>query len=698
MHGIRALWAIAFLIGGVGCGAEPAAEPGKKSALGEGCVKSADCSGDLVCVGGACSAPGGAVDATPPDAGDTDAVGTDAAVQDLSQQDAAQADGADAADAGTDAAVDTCDATCPIGACVNLCGQPCPGACTDKNACTTGDVCKDGKCTGQALACDDKNPCTDDTCDPDTGCKVTPNAAVCDDDNPCTVGDVCAASSCKAGAAKSCPSNDSCVVGKCSITGGGKCMFSDAPDGAVCDDGTACTTGDACKTGTCSGQKLDCDDKNPCTADVCDSKSGCVHQDITAACDDGNGCTVGDACKAGACAPGAAKSCDDSAPCTKDSCSPKTGQCLNAPESLDGTSCDADGSKCTIADACNAGVCIPGKKANCDDGNICTADSCDIKAGCENAPTTGPCNADDSACTADMCASGKCAAGQGKACTDINACTADVCDPKTGQCSYTGLPDGTVCDPGAAAGCKPVACKVQTCVPATPPNCDDGNDCTLDSCTETPCAPGEAGCTPKAVCVHQPAAGSCDADGSVCTVGDACSGGACVAGKVNSCSDNNPCTDDSCDKKAGCSNVVNTASCSDGDACTENDVCAAGTCTGIPFKCDPCANYGGTAMTLTTDHVVVCKGSLASDEILKVVLPGAWSACSKGGMIKWAPTKTIYDFSNQFEKLWLKDACSDLGMTGRLRYSGSGYLNSSSSYDCMTYGYSTATRLLVCHD
>lgn len=36
-------------------------------------------------------------------------------------------------DSGSDAKVDTCNSTCPAGACVNLCGQPCGAACTDYN-------------------------------------------------------------------------------------------------------------------------------------------------------------------------------------------------------------------------------------------------------------------------------------------------------------------------------------------------------------------------------------------------------------------------------------------------------------------------------------------------------------------------------------------------------------------------------------
>jgi len=51
----------------------------------------------------------------------------------------------------------------------------------------------------------------------------------------------------------------------------------------------------------------DCDDKNPCTADLCDAAHGvCWHQtlDDGAACSTGKSCTVGETCEAGVCQGG----------------------------------------------------------------------------------------------------------------------------------------------------------------------------------------------------------------------------------------------------------------------------------------------------------------------------------------------------------------------------------------------------------
>ncbi len=54
--------------------------------------------------------------------------------------------------------------------------------------------------------------------------------------------------------------------------------------------------GDACQC-----LNVSCDDSNPCTDDSCGATTGCVHPNNSAPCDDGNGCTIGDACSGGAC-------------------------------------------------------------------------------------------------------------------------------------------------------------------------------------------------------------------------------------------------------------------------------------------------------------------------------------------------------------------------------------------------------------
>jgi len=69
--------------------------------------------------------------------------------------------------------------------------------CDDKNACTTGDVCVDGVCQGQAtITCDDGNMCTNDACNPTTGCSHVNNAIDCSGGLSCVTSGLCSAGSC----------------------------------------------------------------------------------------------------------------------------------------------------------------------------------------------------------------------------------------------------------------------------------------------------------------------------------------------------------------------------------------------------------------------------------------------------------------------------------------------------------------------
>ena len=87
---------------------------------------------------------------------------------------------------------DTCDGK--LG-CVNAAKA---GPCNDSSSCTTGEACAKGLCTPLLVTvCDDKNACTDDSCTTATGlCKYAVNAKPCNDGIACTSGDVCALGKC----------------------------------------------------------------------------------------------------------------------------------------------------------------------------------------------------------------------------------------------------------------------------------------------------------------------------------------------------------------------------------------------------------------------------------------------------------------------------------------------------------------------
>jgi hypothetical protein len=143
-------------------------------------------------------------------------------------------------------------------------------------------------------------------------------------------------------------------------------------------------------------------------------------------------------------------------------------------------------------------------------------------------------------------------------CDDGNVCTLDTCDPATGTCVHT-------------------------------PACDDGNSCTTDSCDQT------LGCR------HAPVADGtvCD-DHSPCTVGDHCVAGTCT-GQLSSCDDHNICTSDACNTQTGQCNHT-AIDCNDGDTCT-TDACdtESGSCVHTPVNCSD-----GNACTDDTCSQGVC--------------------------------------------------------------------------------------------
>jgi hypothetical protein len=380
-------------------------------------------------------------------------------------------------------------------------------------------------CTADA-ACDDGNPCTTDRCDATRGCVHAAAVIPCSDGNPCTVGDHCASGRCISGAPNACDDRNDCTDDSCDVEDGCR----NVPNTVPCDDGDVCTSADVCGGGACQpGSPITCNDGNPCTDDDCDPALGCVALPHTRACDDGDRCTA-DACAGGECRPGGPVDCDDGNPCTIDDCESALG-CTHVPGPV-AIPCE-DGNACTILDACVDGRCEGGASLACDDGDGCTDDGCDPASGCTAIPNAAPCDDGDACTTGDVCRERQCTAGAARSCDDDNPCTDETCDPSSG-CAYTF--NGGFCDDGNACTAADT-CIAGTCEPGATVGCDDGDECTTDSCD------------PQRGCVHEPR-----------------------------CEDGNPCTDDSCDPAVGCGHVANTASCDDGDLCTRGDVCADGEC------------------------------------------------------------------------------------------------------------------------
>ena len=244
---------------------------------------------------------------------------------------------------------------------------------------------------------------------------------VCGDGNPCTV--------------------DPCDKAKW-------CLYPPTPGAPACDDGSACTAGDHCAAGACAGNAVSCDDKNPCTDDTCDTKTGCASKPNAAPCIDGDSCTAADTCQGGTCKGGPAPNCDDGNVCSLDSCEVGVG-CYHLPVQS---------------------PCCVGQTSKCDDGKPCTNDVCD-GTGCKHEPNTAPCN-DGNACTSgDACQGGVCSGSKAAVCDDKNPCTADSCAAQTG-CQFQPAGDGSACDDGSACTkddkCAAGACKGSGLCACTP--------------------------------------------------------------------------------------------------------------------------------------------------------------------------------------------------------------------------------------
>ena len=431
----------------------------------------------------------------------------------------------------------TKDICLPMGGCAH---ENIDASCSDEDACTINDSCSDGLCIpGDMMNCDDSNPCTDDACKDNGICVHEANQELCDDINLCTNNDHCFNGTCIGGESVNCDDSEVCTTEICNPIQG--CLHID--NNVPCSDGDICTMGDSCAAGSCqSGPEVSCDDGNPCTDDSCDSQTGCTHLPNDESCDDANHCTVDDTCTSGVCLGLSMKDCNDDNICTDDTCNPLSGCVYEV-----NTNPCTDQNVCTLNDTCQDGVCVSSENLTCDDGNTCTEDSCDAQKACLHVPAEGNCN-DGNVCTLnDTCLNGTCVSNDALVCNDDNICTDDSCSPQSG-CLY--IPNTVECDDNSVCTLNDI-CQNSKCVASGFLDCDDSNICTDDSCDEID------GCQNT----HNTA--PCD-DSSVCTLNDTCNNGICGADGMLNCDDGNQCTDDSCDVVDGCLNTPVTPCCGNG--------------------------------------------------------------------------------------------------------------------------------------
>lgn len=527
-------------------------------------------------------------------------------------------------------------------------------SCSDGIGCTVDTCSAKSGCahTADAKKCDDANPCTADGCDLAVGCTVTSvnGGLACDDGNECTENDACdAAGACVGGAGASCacvadadcagktknlcigalvctagfctavPQNavycatdddTACVQNTCTpLTG--TCALQVKNEGAPCDDGNACATGQTCQSGSCLGTgAVNCDDANPCTADLCLPQSGCIHEANGSACDDGNVCTGGDVCKNGSCG-GSPTQCDDGVACTFDACDKLSGACTHElgnggcnddnPCTTDSCSASAgcefaandsatcdDGNPCT-ANSCKGGsclgtsICACGQDSDCDDKNPCTKDTCTASACTYQNADGGACSTSDKCQAPDsgVCGGGTCVSGnEPKDCSSLSgACLTGSCNPGTGACDALPKGDGTLCDADGDPCTTDDACTAGTCAAGKSKDCSG----LTTACGTGVCKNSEG----SAVCATAPAdSGLPCEDGDFCTLEEVCDGsGGCGGGVVRTCAEaSDACNQGFCDvtgQKCGTTPKGVTVACDDGQFCTIQDHCdAGGLCVG----------------------------------------------------------------------------------------------------------------------
>ena len=316
---------------------------------------------------------------------------------------------------------------CDEGACIT---EPLPDdtPCSDLSACTKGDVCQDGVCTGtpvEVAAC---------------ACSVPEDCAAFEDGDLCNGRMTCERGVCVLDFASIVVCDDSgdtaCLVTRC-VPESGECVSARADDESPCDDGDPCTLGDVCGAGTCTGTARDCSELDGrCLVGVCDRFLGC----IAAAAENGTRCDPAEPCvsdgtcdASGDCIPSQIGCSDDDA-CTTDFCDEDLGTCQHlGPEPPE---CLAEG-------VCAGGVSLRCElgEYHCDYASVAgwsAVEKCDGRDDdCDGAT-------DDACIAGEACSEGELLAawsGRMQACVHPTTAGDATCGSGWHACSYSAMVD-----------------------------------------------------------------------------------------------------------------------------------------------------------------------------------------------------------------------------------------------------------------
>ena len=327
--------------------------------------------------------------------------------------------------------------------------------------------------------------------------------------------------------------------------------------------------------------------------------------DFLPCADGGSKCTSDNVCGNGVCRGTITTDCEGPNMCSFGRCDESTGDCVapvqygcSLPTSADpscfGASCDLQTDRCVMF--CLSGTCGTGTPG------------CGMESGCTS-------DADCSGVGGSPCFFFTCDTNQGlcvdhrRNCGDGDDCTTDYCVvtddlqqfPQGFECRHINPPPLGL---GTSDG---VACTEETCEQVHNPNapgniprdswCDDGDPCTVDSCTADPVAnegPQDTDCAECGVC------------SKVCTTDADCPGRSCTGGVCSkSCTSNADCDP----QKETCKNGLCVDPCASDAECGPGGTCLStliGYCRPVCVVDGDCPAgthcnvYGSCATTCTT--------------------------------------------------------------------------------------------------
>ena len=351
-----------------------------------------------------------------------------------------------------------------------------------------------------------------------------------------------------------------------------------------------------------------CDDSNPCTSDTCDTSIGaCRHTPATGTtCNDGQFCTVTDTCNSLGFCDGSARDCSDSNGCTADSCNETLDTCVNDGAAANGSACGNPGSSaCDAPDSCFAGVCQPNFVAP---GTACGSSSDTV---CDNPDT---CNGTGS-CQTNNEPNGTTCGDAGTQCVNQDTCQGGMCQDNGFKVAGTacGSASDTVCD--------------------NPDTCNASGACQANNEPGTSVCRADAGaCDVAESCAP---GGVCPAD-SFEPAGTACGGSAADCDALDTCNASGTCVDNvdpattvcradagACDVEEKCNGTTKV--------CPADSFEPGGTvCRASAGDCDPAENCTGTSAACPPDALdpasTVCRPAVGQCDVAENCT-GSSAAC-----------------------------------------------------------------------